>query len=176
MGAPFTAGEYTHANGSNVDINIGYEGTPVVANGGGGASSSSLKKGIKPKFPGSTFVNKDTRYYPSKDPPPPAPGSYDVQPKWETKGVIPMSVSKTRSIKRSDGSAEEAVSPGPGDYNISLSYVKKLKNRKNILLTTSDRFSLPTTAMEPRPNPTTYNPYPIQGSLLKSTHNVLLVS
>ncbi len=161
------------------NINIGYEGVPSVANGGGGGQSSSLRKGKvnKPRFPTSTFVNKETRFYPVKDAPGPAPGSYDTTQKWDkAKGVLPMSKHSTESLKKY---LEPDTIPGPGDYNIALTYVKKVKNRKNVLVTTSSRFdsTAQTAAKEERPTPMTYDPHgPIYGSLIKPSHNILLTN
>lgn len=175
--APRAQHEYGgQPQGISGDINIGYEGVPTVANGGGGASSSSLRKPNRPKLPTSVFVNQENRFYPVKDTPGPAPGTYDVIDKWDKpKGIVSMSHRKTASLKQ----PEVDSTPGPGDYNVALSYVKKVKNRKNILVSTSDRFTEAgrSAAKEQGPTAMTYDPYgPITGTLEKKSHNVLLSS
>jgi hypothetical protein len=178
------ANELLSANNNNAmagDINIGFEGVPQLAGGGGGSGAYGVKsrqsKPIRPKYNASNFVNKDTRYYPVKDDPGPAPGSYDLSVSWDkAPGAVTMKPPKNHSIKRESADAHERdTSPGPGDYNVSLSYVKKLKNRKNILLTTSDRFSEGKKDVDTGPNAQSYNPYPVYGSLIRPTHNVLLL-
>jgi hypothetical protein len=171
--APRAQHEYGgQPQGLGGDINIGFEGVPTVANGGGGASSSSLRKPNRPKLPTSVFVNQEHRFCPVKDTPGPAPGSYDTFQKWDkAKGIVPMVNKRTPSLKQ----AEEDATPGPGDYNVALSYVKKVKNRKNILVSTTDRFSEPRNAREQAPTATSYDPWgPLTGTLEKKSHNVLL--
>lgn len=171
--APRAQHEYGgQAQGLGGDINIGFEGTPTVINGGGGASSSSLRKPNRPKLPTSVFVNHEARFCPVKDAPGPAPGTYDTYQKWDkAKGIVSMANKKTPSLKVADVDS----TPGPGDYNVALSYVKKVKNRKNVLVSTTDRFAVPRSAKEQAPGAATYDPYgPLTGTLEKKSHNVLL--
>ena len=85
-----------------------------------------------------------------------------------------MGTSKTRSIKKNGNYAEEK-GPGPGDYDVSIEYIKKVKNRKNVLVSTSERFRDAPADKELKPNASSYDPYPIMGSLLRPTHNILLM-
>jgi hypothetical protein len=46
---------------------------------------------IRPKYNASNFAPAATdRFQPIKSPPGPPPGAYDVRPKWDTVGVVPM--------------------------------------------------------------------------------------
>ena len=169
------------------DVNIGFEGVPQVMGGGGGAGGGgattsramggSRHKVSKPKHITGSFLNKETRFCPSKETPVPAPGSYDTSYDWnKAKGSVSMVPKTTNSIKKNSGIEEDLNNqPGPGDYNISVSYVKKLKNRKNVLVSTANRFNDgKVTNNNMSPGPTSYNPYPSHGSLLRQTHNVML--
>lgn len=175
--APRSEHEYGgQALGGGGDINIGFEGVPTVANGGGGAASSSLRKGKinRPKYASSNFVNNESRFFPVRDAQVPAPGSYDTSLKWnEAKGVPTMKSNKTVSLKKF---VDDDSTPGPGDYNIALSYVKKAKNRKNVLVSTSNRFTEQKGAEKNlSPTPMSYNPHgSLYGTLVKPSHNVLL--
>lgn len=167
------------------DVNIGFEGVPQVMGGGGGAGGAGATtsramggaryKVTKPKPITGSFLHKETRFLPPRETPVPAPGTYDTSYDWgKAKGAVAMVPKKCRSIKKDMG-YDEDVGPGPGDYNVSVNYVKKLKNRKNVLVSTSNRFDdgkLTNNNMSP--GPTSYDPYPTYGSLLRQSHNVML--
>lgn len=69
----------------------------------------------------------------------PPPGTYDTRPSWYTaKSVLPIAPPKTESILKA-----LPVSPGPGEYDIAAETTHdrmKRRNRKNILVSTSERF------------------------------------
>jgi hypothetical protein len=66
----------------------------------------------------------------------PPPGAYETTPSWENiPGVLPMIPHKHGSVNRAKVSI-----PGPGDYNLADGIGSmKLRNRKNIMLTTASR-------------------------------------
>jgi hypothetical protein len=97
----------------------------------------------------------------------PAPGTYDVNPKWgETPGVIKMKERANRSIlERRD------PRPGPGDYDLN-SLTHHLKNPKSALGGTGNRF--PARRVDQAPGPGDYDPIPAIGSLKNRTFNVVM--
>lgn len=110
----------------------------------------------------------------------PPPGTYNVAPSWNTaKGILPVAPSTTQSILKPLG-----ISPGPGDYDIAIETSvdrAKRRNRKNILVSSSDRFqerkeieryNFGLGRKGTGPGPGDYNPR--DSSILKPSHNALM--
>lgn len=134
-------------------------------NAGLSHSMSPKQRGGKPTFT-SAFAPKDnSRNRPARTPPGPAPGTYDVQPKWEKGSLVmaPIIVNKKKQLEDL---------PGPGQYNIPRRFGAVARNPKNIMFSTSPRSDVTggkKKQMGPGPGQ-----YDVRGSLIRPSHNVLL--
>lgn len=100
----------------------------------------------------------------------PAPGTYDVTPKWKLSGGVRMKEPSSHSVlPRSDRR------PGPGDYNVSQPLNHSgyhVKNPRSAMGGTTDRF--PHRKPDGTPGPADYDPIPPVGSFQTRTFNVVM--
>ena len=127
----------------------------------------SLIGGVQPS---SSFAYSKERFQEQEKTMGPPPGTYNVAPSWRAQGVVPM---------RPDtlGSKQNKIvhtMPGPGDYTIPSTLKIPRKNRKNIMVSTVQRFDMP--RVEEGPGPMDYDPIPLYGNMIRPSHNVMLSS
>jgi hypothetical protein len=129
------------------------------------------------------FTSKTNRFAINKHdiPESPPPGTYNTAPSWYTaRGVVPLAPSRNESILRA-----LPAGPGPGDYELAGETAhdrNKRKNRKNVLVSTSQRFETDAKSTNryiygvnkkgSGPGPQDYNPQ--GGSMLKASYNALM--
>ena len=133
------------------------------------STEPSRSERIHRVVPSRVFASNEERFEKQKDiNHTPAPGTYDVTPKWGSTGVVKMKDRTTQSI-----SDRKINLPGPGDYNIESSiYKHPHRNPKSAMGGTGDRF--PHRKLDPVPGPADYDPVPVLGSFQTRTFNVVL--
>lgn len=100
----------------------------------------------------------------------PSVGSYNINIPSKPKGpFLPMSNTSPAPTQY-----PKLIVPGPGDYNINISDISNHQNRKNVLLTTTERydFSKDQIVVKDVPGPGKYN---IATSIILPSHNASLV-
>lgn len=124
----------------------------------------------RPKYTSNFAPSQAERSRPVRTPPGPAPGTYDLQPKW-TKGTAVVMAPSTVVCKK----VQEST-PGPGQYNLNrrIGNPASWRNPKNIMFSTAQREELIHKNQLDGPGPQAYDPQPLSGSLLRPSHNVLL--
>jgi len=139
----------------------------------GRPDANFLKRTTKPVPEGektSSFADTSQRFKKTAEDFAPPPGTYDVRPRWKTNGTVPLySGPKERipTVKSTSGDV------GPAQYNLSSSFGRKaVRNRKDILVSTSSRF--PGSYANDTPGAGSYYPEYSMGNLIRPTFNIAI--